>query len=1162
ADFVAAGGNTVGCKPFEVDFVNNSSGFGASQWDFGNGGTSIAPNPTFVYPDTGLFTVTLNVIDQFGCIATQTRTDYIEVLGSYPEFIGDPLEDCPGSTVQFTDLSTAYANTNVIGWEWDFGDPTSPANNSTLQNPDHLYEEGGLYTVSLAILDDQGCRDTLVVPDYINITFPQLSFTAVDSSTCSGAGVQFINNSVGADLTYQWDFGDGVGTDSVENPVYPYDSTGFYTVTLIGVDRNGCTDTLVRPQAIFIEEFTAEFTADSLNAQGILTSFCPPLNAIFRNQTVGNDTAWQWSFGTSFGGSFLEDPGFTYFEPGAYGVTLIATHEDGCQDTVTKDSFVIIGGPRGDFQLDPNDACLGDSVCLTALTSLAVSATIDFRDGTTIPNIPLTGGADTLFFCHLYTNTQQYNPAILLEDAAGCVVLFENKDSTTIHALPVAALNPVDTTGCSPLAIQFTDLTIPGDTSLVSWDWQFGGGNSDTVQNPLFVYTGGQVNDGQLVVTDAYGCKDSTTFQITTLEGATANFEATDTTGCAPETVSFVDLSTGVPILNWTWIFGDGDTLDGPNPNPDHLYGSNGSFDVSLIITDDLGCTDTLTRPQYINLGAPSAIAYLASDQVCSPGIVQIFGDSSSFFRPLDNYQWCVTNLDTGSEDCVDTKPPVDSVDFTIVEPGQYAIRLILRDVEGCTDTSASISLNAEERIVPDPIELIAVSVQDKNTSSLLWNRYPGADFISYRVIRIGDGAPAEVITIRDQDSLFYFDQDLALDFEARSYCYKILVENDCGELSDLDLTPEHCTIDLSATPNVDAINLDWTAYVGFTPSTYQVYRVEDYSPATVQLIASLPGTTTSYVDRETFCRDSISYRVEAIGPDSLQVSFSDIAAEAPIHEVPTESVNVSVATVVEDSFISVTWNEYTGYRPVSYFVERSLDGLTWIQLDSVDISVQSFTDFDVNVDNQSYRYRIFATDVCEDTSREGRQGKTMVLAASLPDGQTPALNWNPYQEWLNGVANYQIEIFDESTGLWEVVAPTGPRETAFQDQLSALNQPEYCYRIRAFELGGENTESLSNEDCAIFGPKLFLPNIFTPNNDGENDEFLIGVTNIEFGELSIYSQWGELIFQSQNVAQGWNGEVRNTGRQAPEGVYVYKVVINGFEGTELIRSGTVTLVR
>lgn len=92
------------------------------------------------------------------------------------------------------------------------------------------------------------------------------------------------------------------------------------------------------------------------------------------------------------------------------------------------------------------------------------------------------------------------------------------------------------------------------------------------------------------------------------------------------------------------------------------------------------------------------------------------------------------------------------------------------------------------------------------------------------------------------------------------------------------------------------------------------------------------------------------------------------------------------------------------------------------------------------------------------------------------------------------------------------------------------------------------------------FGDQVYIPNAFTPNNDGKNDIFLIYGNTISSAKMSIYTQWGQLIFQSDNVANGWDGTFK--GVNQPIGVYVYMVDITFNNGTTSLRKGTVTLIR
>lgn len=104
-----------------------------------------------------------------------------------------------------------------------------------------------------------------------------------------------------------------------------------------------------------------------------------------------------------------------------------------------------------------------------------------------------------------------------------------------------------------------------------------------------------------------------------------------------------------------------------------------------------------------------------------------------------------------------------------------------------------------------------------------------------------------------------------------------------------------------------------------------------------------------------------------------------------------------------------------------------------------------------------------------------------------------------------------------------------------------------------------DNGSVTDNSDNPL-GNQVYIPNVFTPNNDGKNDIFLIYGNTIASARMSVYTQWGQLIFQSDNVATGWDGTFK--GVNQPIGVYVYMVEIKFNDGTDSMRKGTITLVR
>ncbi len=160
AAFTAA--NAFGCQPVQVSFTNQSSNIENPTylWDFGDGNTETLENPTHIYPDPGIYDVTLTVTNSTGCINTLTINNIVEVYEvPVADFEADPqAATIDNPTIRFTQK----VNIPFSLIEWDFGDST---NINTQPNPSHTYTAPGNYMVVMYTETEHGCwdRDTLEI---------------------------------------------------------------------------------------------------------------------------------------------------------------------------------------------------------------------------------------------------------------------------------------------------------------------------------------------------------------------------------------------------------------------------------------------------------------------------------------------------------------------------------------------------------------------------------------------------------------------------------------------------------------------------------------------------------------------------------------------------------------------------------------------------------------------------------------------------------------------------------------------------------------------------------------------------------------------------------------------------------------------------------------
>ncbi|WP_316739376.1 putative Ig domain-containing protein [Pedobacter aquatilis] len=164
--------------------------------------------------------------------------------------------------------------------------------------------------------------------------------------------------------------------------------------------------------------------------------------------------------------------------------------------------------------------------------------------------------------------------------------------------------------------------------------------------------------------------------------------------------------------------------------------------------------------------------------------------------------------------------------------------------------------------------------------------------------------------------------------------------------------------------------------------------------------------------------------------------------------------------------------------------------------------------------------------------------------------------------EWNNvtGATGYEISLNNGTT--WQQ-----PSEGANANRhvVSGL-MPDQSVTIVVRATGqiacqtSANSTALTAKAANPLGNDVYVPNAFTPNNDGKNDIFLVYGTTIASVKMNIYTQWGQLIFQVDSTTTGWDGTFR--GVPQPSGVYVYMIEVISTDGTKVMKKGTVTLIR
>jgi gliding motility-associated-like protein len=268
----------------------------------------------------------------------------------------------------------------------------------------------------------------------------------------------------------------------------------------------------------------------------------------------------------------------------------------------------------------------------------------------------------------------------------------------------------------------------------------------------------------------------------------------------------------------------------------------------------------------------------------------------------------------------------------------------------------------------------------------------------------------------------------------------------------------------------------------------------------------------------------------------------------------------ISVGT--PDNQIIVDWQLEVPADVTDFTIQRKIagaDGSEWQSVNTVSGNTFNFTETAINTDISAYDYRVVATNKCG-TLITSEMHTSILLTGIQDEDFNSILEFTEYSGWDNGVSIYDLWLEDNVRNL--AIERAG---VDLQGSIVVSHDPDQyrkCFRIKADEQDGESTSSWSNEICFFFSPTIYVPNAFTPNGDGKNETFRPVVTGFNNYRLSIVDRWGNIVFESTNAYEEWNGKINNSGIECPQDIYTWRLFILDFANSPKQEHGTVLLYR
>lgn len=1093
----------ISCKaPFTVTFTDNSPQGNQWQWDFGDGTLGSGQTVQHTYNSEGFFNVTLNLQTSTGCQGSQTQAAMIKIAKPSVKINNVPAGGC--APYSFSPLSTVTSLDGIQSYNWDFGDTGIGSGPA----PTHTYLNTGRFTLKLTLTTNGGCTETFTIPNAVKVgTPPIVDFTTVPAplppTVCAADSIQFRNLAAPAD-EFIWRFGDG-DTSMRKDAKHKFIAAGNVPVTLVAIN-NGCADSLTK-NIVNIKPPVAKFdyVVGCAASGGIKVDFTN--ESIAPPSPATTTYQWEWDTGKGFSTSAGPVVSYTYPSGGIYTARLIVSSNNGCQpDTFSKKVNLIT--EKASFTINDNAVCRNQPFVLTATnTNPGKVKTYQWKIGSV-----LTYTNDTLNKLDTFISVRGVYPVELaIIDTNGC------RDSLSIVGYlkvlaPAVDFSIAQNGGCVNSLITFTDAST-SIAPIKKWLFDFGDNKTQTYTAPPFTHVYPQTGtyNIRLIAEDTAGCADTLLKPFAVkITRPVANFGTEFNNFCAGRDLQFVDSSSGGVNFNYTWDFGDGSTDNVSNPF--HRYAARATpYTVKMKITDDVGCADSIIRANYITISTPKA-AFTIKDTVaiCPPLETKFtFGGSgySSFYWVLGD-----------GTDTLDIEDPT----YFYNAYGNFVAKLVVLGNGGCYDTAT------KNVYVYNPANTVNIAypptrVCNEALMNFAVTTPPNTSFVFY----YGDGA-ADSTQNKSLSHLYNFPG---------FYGPYVELRDDFG-----------CQVNVGGPTRIDVLgalpvfSASGKKFCDSGTVFFNNYTLDNDPPVTYLWDFKDGATSTVFEPFHKYTSPGLyPITLTATTQNNCEKIFTDTVR---VFRTPRPSfTNADTICVNNPVFF-----EGAIAQPDTAIK------WSWILSDGRNANTPNAT-FGFTAPG-SYTIRLTTENSfgCKDSV-----SKTFDVKP-LPQIITPASVSLVVGSGLNLPVTYSNNI--------NIYTWTPSTNLSCTDCPVPFANPKFTttYRIKVIDDNGCSNSKDIKVVVLCNDKNFFIPNTFSPNNDGVNDKFYPRGTGIErIQALRIFNRWGELIYEKKDFAANdqnaaWDGTQK--GRPAMADVYVYMIDIICENATIITYKGNITLIK
>ncbi|MBD80167.1 MAG: hypothetical protein CL840_14735 [Crocinitomicaceae bacterium] len=629
--------------------------------------------------------------------------------------------------------------------------------------------------------------------------------------------------------------------------------------------------------------------------------------------------------------------------------------------------------------------------------------------------------------------------------------------------------------------------------------WDFGNGDTSTLKSPKVFYDSVGTYIITLAISDTGSCNstDTITKSVTIEIPKPAQTLVGDSICIGTSKILGTTLDS-----NHTFSWSPGQFLDDStkmNPTATPLSNTN----YKLLVQTDV-CVDTFF--QYIKVDSLIQASFTYPDSICIPDSIQL--TSQGDVTGNTSYQWTVQGSNTGN---------TEQLNIGINSKGSYQIILVVNDPLSCNlaDTSVAnvLALADSSYVLPNVLtcnnDPQPIGISQVTGYTYRW--IPGSG-LSDSTTSNPSASPG-----KDTDYLLVVDRGVCAD----SVDQKVLFDSiSIVASNDTDICTSTGAIDLWINSMGTAGAFLWSSNDQFSDTLSSFPRDS--------VISANPSAF-----RNVYYAKTISSRgCEVIDSSIIRLNQFGIRADTTQNICLGDTIQISVQSLIPNDTLTTLW------KPYQFIIGRN---------DTSHILVNPPTDKTYRVDVEN-RIKCLVTDsvLVKVSKLDIAAGQIVSSKDTILKNQSSNLQALPQGFSYTWTPGYGLSSTNTSSTI------ASPDTTTTYDVDIYDSDNEKC-RVK-------KSITIVVEELHCEEPWLFIPNSFSPNQDGKNEVFYFRGNHISEFNLKVYNRWGELVFETNDPSKGWDGMYK--GKTAQSDVYVYQVHATCLDGQVFEKKGDVTLIR